>query len=74
MRLVRARGKDAVRVSADLDELRELGEELDRAVEEFDVCTVPPQNHSIALTLYARLLPPSVSKSSWRMCVRSHCL
>jgi hypothetical protein len=29
-------------VSADTDELKELGEELDRAVEEFDVRTVPP--------------------------------
>jgi hypothetical protein len=41
-RLVRAGGKDAVRVSADMEELKELGEELDRAVEEFDVRTLPP--------------------------------
>jgi hypothetical protein len=71
---VRARGKDAVRVSADIDELKELGEELDRAVEEFDVRTLLPCNHLIMSTLFARLLPRSVLKSSWRMCVRSHCL
>jgi hypothetical protein len=74
MRLVRARGKDAVRVSADIDELKELGDELDRAVEEFDVRTVPPENHLIVLTLFARSLPPSVLKLSWTMCLRSHCL
>jgi hypothetical protein len=71
---VRARGKDAVRVSADMDELKELGEELDRAVEEFDVRTLPLCNHLIMSTLSARSLPRSVLKSSWRMCVRSHCL
>jgi hypothetical protein len=44
--LVRARAKDAVRVSADIDELKELGEELDGAVEEFDVRTLPPESIS----------------------------
>jgi hypothetical protein len=74
MRLVRARVKDAVRVPADIDELKKLGEELDRAVEEFDVRTLPPYEHLLVLTLNARSLPLSVSKSFWRMCVRSHCL
>jgi hypothetical protein len=40
MRLVRAKGKNIVRTSADLGELNNLGEKLDRAVEEFDVSTL----------------------------------
>jgi hypothetical protein len=39
-------------VSADMEELKELGEELDRAVEEFDVRTFPPQNHLLVPTLF----------------------
>jgi hypothetical protein len=39
MRIVRAKGKNIARTSADLEELKKLGEKLDRAVEEFDVST-----------------------------------
>jgi hypothetical protein len=39
MRLVRVKGKNIARTSADLEELKKLGEKLDRAVEECDVST-----------------------------------
>jgi hypothetical protein len=39
MRLVSVKGKNIVRTSADLEELKKLGEKLDRAIEEFDVST-----------------------------------
>jgi hypothetical protein len=39
MRFVRVKGKNIVRTSADVEELKKLGEKLDRAVEEFDVST-----------------------------------
>jgi hypothetical protein len=39
LRLVRATGKVAMRTSGDLEDLKKLGEKLDRAVEEFDVST-----------------------------------
>jgi hypothetical protein len=45
MKFVRGKGKDAVRVSADLEELKKLGDKLDRAVEELDVRILAPRNH-----------------------------
>jgi hypothetical protein len=36
---MRSKGKDALRISADQEETRKLGEKLDRAVEELDVRT-----------------------------------
>jgi hypothetical protein len=39
MRLVRSKRKDVARVPEDLEELKRLGQELDRAVEEFNVRT-----------------------------------
>jgi hypothetical protein len=40
----RAKGKDAARVSADQEEITKLGEELDRAIEDFGVRTLITQN------------------------------
>jgi hypothetical protein len=45
MKFVRGKGKDFVRISADLEELEKLGEKLDRAVEKLDVRTLAPRNH-----------------------------
>jgi hypothetical protein len=50
LRLVRARGKVAMRTSGDLEELKKLGKKLDRTVEEFDVSTftrAPTRIHPI---------------------------
>jgi hypothetical protein len=43
-RFFRAKGKDAARVSADQEEIKTLGEQLDRAIEDFGVRTLITQN------------------------------
>jgi hypothetical protein len=71
MTLVRSKRKDVARVPEDLEELKRLGQELDRAIEEFDVRTLILWNCFLFPTLSARLLPPFELKLFWRMCVRS---
>jgi hypothetical protein len=57
LKLVRAKGKDAIRMSVDLEEIRNLGKKLDRAMEEFDVSTLDVQQ-SVFISCH-RLPPPS---------------
>jgi hypothetical protein len=45
MKFVRGKGKDAVLVSADSEELKKLGDKLDRAVEELNVRILAPRSH-----------------------------
>jgi septal ring factor EnvC (AmiA/AmiB activator) len=43
-RFFRAKGKDAARVSVDQEEIKKLGDQLDRAIEDFGVRTLTTQN------------------------------
>jgi hypothetical protein len=62
-KLVRSKGKDVSRVSADQEETKKLGAQLDRAVEELSVRTLVSHLRLFVLILVTRSLP----QSAWNL-------
>jgi hypothetical protein len=50
----RDKGKDALRVSADQEEIKKLEEKLDRAMKDFTVRIIILRNQCFALILFTR--------------------
>jgi hypothetical protein len=67
----RSKGKDVSRVSADQEETKKLGGQLDRAVEELNVHTSVLHKRVLMLIEFTRSLPPSVWSLAWRKYARS---
>jgi hypothetical protein len=67
----RSKGKDVSRVSADQEETKKLGGQLDRAVEELNVRTSVSHNRVLVLIQFTRSLPRSAWSLAWRKYARS---
>jgi hypothetical protein len=65
-RLIRTKGKNVLRVSADQAEIKRLETNLDRAVEEFGVRTVLSRDQNSVLISFIRSPPPSALSSWWK--------
>jgi hypothetical protein len=62
-KLIRSNIKDVSRVSADQEETKRLGAQLDRAVEELNVRTLTSHSSVCVLILVTRSLP----QSAWNL-------
>jgi hypothetical protein len=70
-KLIRFKGKDVSRVSADQEETKKLGAELDRAVEELNVRTHVSYSRMFVLILGIRSLLRSAWNLLWKTYARS---